>query len=142
MITDRELAEILKSARNIAVVGISSNPARASHGVSGWLKRQGFHIIPVNPAETEVHGEKAYASLADITEPIDIVDIFRRSDQVLPIVQEAIAKHPRLIFMQEGVVNEQAASLAEANGIPVVMDRCILKELARLAPLDARSGLR
>lgn len=142
MITDRELAEILKSARNIAVVGISSNPARASHGVSGWLKRQGFHIIPVNPAETEVHGEKAYASLADVSEPIDIVDIFRRSDQVLPIVQEAVAKHPRLIFMQEGVVNEEAAKLAEANGIPVVMDRCILKELARLAPLDVQSGLR
>lgn len=142
MITDQELTEILKSARNIAVVGISSNPARASHGVSGWLKRQGFHIIPVNPAETEVHGEKAYASLADVDEPIDIVDIFRRSEHVLPIVQEAVGKRPRLILMQEGVVNEEAARLAESNGIPVVMDRCILKELARLVPLAGRSGQR
>ncbi len=142
MITDQELAQILKSAKNIAVVGISSNPARASHGVSGWLKRQGFHIIPVNPAETDVHGEKAYASLSDVSEPIDIVDIFRRSDQVLPIVQEAIAKRPKLIIMQEGVVNPEAAKLAEASGIPVVMDRCILKELARLVPFDDPSGLR
>jgi predicted CoA-binding protein len=133
-ISDSELTGLLKAARNIAVVGISSNPARASHGVSGWLKRQGFHIIPVNPAEVEVHGEKAYPSLTDVTEPIDVVDIFRRSDQVLPIVQEAIAKRPKLIFMQEGVINEEAAKLAKANGIPVVMNRCILKELARLVP--------
>jgi predicted CoA-binding protein len=134
MISDHDLATILKEAKTIAVVGISSNPARASNGVSGWLKRQGFHIIPVNPAETEVHGLKAYASLSEVAEPIDIVDIFRRSDQVLPIVRDAIPKRPRLIFMQEGVVNEEAARLAEASGIPVVMDRCILKELARLVP--------
>lgn len=135
MVTDTALAQILKDAHTIAVVGISSNPARASFGVSAWLKRQGFRILPVNPAETEVHGEKAYASLSDISEPIDIVDIFRRSDQVLPIVQQAITKRTRLIFMQEGVFNEEAAQLAEASSIPVVMDRCILKELARLVPL-------
>jgi len=134
MISDADLTRLLKEAKNIAVVGISSNPLRASHGVSGWLKRQGFHIIPVNPAEVEVHGEKAYASLTDVTEPIDIVNIFRRSDQVLPIVEQAIEKQPRLIFMQEGVVNQEAARLAEAGGISVVMDRCILKELARLVP--------
>jgi predicted CoA-binding protein len=136
MISDHDLAAILKEAKTIAVVGISSNPARASHGVSAWLKRQGFLIIPVNPAETEVHGLKAHASLSEVTENIDIVDIFRRSDQVLPIVQDAISKRPRLIIMQEGVINEEAAKLAEASGIPVVMDRCILKELARLVPYE------
>ncbi len=136
MVTDTQLTQILKEAKTIAIVGISSNPSRASNGVSGWLKRQGFQIIPVNPGETEVHGEKAYASLSEIAEPIDIVDIFRRSDQVLSIVQEAIAKRPRLIFMQEGVYNEEAAKLAQDNNIPVVMDRCILKELARLVPLN------
>jgi hypothetical protein len=136
VVSDTDLAQILKDARTIAVVGISSNPARASFGVSAWLKRQGFQIIPVNPAETEVHGEKAYASLSEITGPIDIVDIFRRSDQVLPLVKDAIAKRPRLIFMQEGVVNEEAAKLAEASAIPIVMDRCILKELARLVPYN------
>ena len=134
MIPDADLAKILKEAKSIAVVGISSNPVRASFGVSAWLKRQGFHIIPVNPAETEVHGEKAHSSLLDVNEPIDIVNIFRRSDQVLPIVQDAIAKSPRLIFMQEGVVNTEAAKLADSSGIPIVMDRCILKELARLVP--------
>jgi predicted CoA-binding protein len=135
MISDEALTQILQEAKTIAVVGISSNQARASNRVSAWLQRQGFRIIPVNPAETEVHGEKAYASVACITEAIDIIDIFRRSDQLLPIVQDAIAKRPRLIIMQEGVVNEEAAQLAEASGIPVVMDRCILKELARLVPL-------
>lgn len=139
VVTDTALAQILKEARTIAVVGISSNPTRASFGVSAWLKRQGFRILPVNPAETEVHGEKAYPSLTDIPEPVDIVDIFRRSDQVLPIVQQAVVIRPRLIFMQEGVSNEEAARLAEENSIPVVMDRCILKELARLLPLTPRS---
>jgi predicted CoA-binding protein len=137
MVTDSQLSQLLKEAKTIAVVGISSNPTRASFGVSGWLKRQGFQIIPVNPAETTVHGEKAYPSLAEVPHPIDIVNIFRRSDQVLPIVQEAIAKCPRLIFMQEGVFNEEAAKLAAENGIPVVMDRCILKELARLVPFTS-----
>ncbi len=136
-ISDSQLTQILKEAKTIAIVGISSNPARASFGVSRWLQRQGFQIIPVNPAETEVHGEKAFPSLSHIAAPVDIVNIFRRSDQVLPIVQEAIARPPRLIFMQEGVYNEDAAKLAEQHKIPIVMDRCILKELARLLPLNA-----
>lgn len=138
MVNDAVLTQLLKEARTIAVVGISSNPSRPSFGVSAWLKRQGFRIIPVNPAETEVHGEKAYPSLTDIPEPVDIVDIFRRSDQVLPIVQQAVSLRPRLIFMQEGVVNEEAAKLAAENSIPFVMDRCILKELARLLPLTPK----
>jgi len=137
VVTDEQLTQILKEAKTIAVVGLSSNPVRASYGVSGWLKRQGFQIIPVNPAETNVHGEKAYASLSEIPESIDIVNIFRRSDQVLPIVKEAVARQPRLIFMQEGVYNEEAAELAATNDVPLVMDRCILRELARLLPVKA-----
>jgi predicted CoA-binding protein len=137
VVTDRDLAQILQEAKTIAIVGISSNPSRASYGVAGWLKRQGFEIIPVNPAETHVHGEKAYSTLSAIPKTIDIVNIFRRSDQVLPIVEEAIARRPLLIFMQEGVCNEAAAELAERHNIPVVMDRCILKELARLVPLES-----
>jgi predicted CoA-binding protein len=132
MISDAELTSLLKNAKTIAIVGISSNPTRASFGVSRFLQRQGYRIIPVNPAETEVHGERAYASLADVPDDLDIVDIFRRSEAVLPIVQEALPKKPRLIWMQEGVRNDEAAQLAESNGIPVVMDHCILKEMARL----------
>jgi predicted CoA-binding protein len=132
MITDAELTSLLKNAKTIAIVGISSNPTRASFGVSRFLQRQGYRIIPVNPAETEVHGERAYASLTDVPDELDIIDIFRRSEAVLPIVQEALPKKPRLIWMQEGVRNDEAAQLSEANGIPVVMDHCILKEMARL----------
>jgi predicted CoA-binding protein len=132
MINDAELTSLLKNAKTIAIVGISSNPTRASFGVSRFLQRQGYRIIPVNPAETEVHGERAYASLADVPDTLDIVDIFRRSEAVLPIVQEALPKKPRLIWMQEGVRNDEAAQLAESHGIPVVMDHCILKEMARL----------
>jgi len=135
VISDSDLSKLLEHAKTIAVVGISSNPTRASFGVSRFLQRQGYRIIPVNPAEKEVHGEHVYATLADVPDAIDIVDIFRRADAVLPVVQEALPKRPRLIWMQEGIVNEEAAQLAESNGIPVVMDRCILKELARLLPL-------
>ena len=135
MISDSDLTDLLQQAKNIAVVGISSNPTRASFGVSRFLQRQGYRIIPVNPAEKEVHGEPVFPTLADVPHAIDIVDIFRRADAVFSVVQEAIPKKPRLIWMQEGIVNEEAAQLAESNGIPVVMDRCILKELARLLPL-------
>ena len=139
MISDPDLTYILKNAKTIAIVGISSNPTRASFGVSRFLQRQGYRIIPVNPAEKEVHGEHAYPSLTDVPDAIDIIDIFRRSEAVLPIVQEAILQKPQLIWMQEGVINEEAAQLAEANGVPVVMDRCILKELSRLLPLTPAS---
>lgn len=127
-----EVADILKSAKTVAVVGLSSNPMRASLGVSRFLQRQGYRIIPVNPNETSVLGEQAYATLSDVPEPIDIVNVFRRSEAVGPVVDEAIPLHPKLIWMQEGVVNTEAAERARAAGIPVVMDRCILKELARL----------
>jgi uncharacterized protein len=131
---DKDLTELLQTAKTIAVVGLSSNPARASFGVSRFLQRQGYRVIPVNPNETEVLGERAYMSLKDVPDVLDIVDIFRRSDAVPEIVEEALEKHPRCIWMQEGVVHDEAAKRAQAAGIPVVMDRCILKELARLLP--------
>ena len=134
MISDREIADVLRSARTIAVVGLSSNPARASFGVSRFLQRQGFRIIPVNPNEQEVLGERAYPSLRDVPGQIDIVNIFRRPARVPEVVDDAVQKGIPLIWMQEGVINYDAAQKAEAAGISVVMDRCILKELARLLP--------
>lgn len=133
MMNDRELTDLLKKAKTVAVVGLSSNRMRASFGVSRFLQRQGYRVIPVNPNETEVLGERAYPSVKDVPENVDIVDIFRRSSAVLEVVEDALQKPGiRCIWMQEGVVNREAASKAERAGIPVVMDRCILKELARL----------
>lgn len=134
MIGDPEITELLRSAKTIAVVGLSSNPTRASFGVSRFLQRQGFRIIPVNPNESEVLGERAYPSLRDVPGEIDIVNIFRRPENVPEAVDDALRKGTRFIWMQEGVINYAAAQKAEAAGIPVVMDRCILKELARLLP--------
>jgi uncharacterized protein len=133
MADDKALADLLRSAKTIAVVGLSSKPTRASFGVSRFLQRHGYRVIPVNPNEQEVLGERAYPSLKDVPDEIDIVDIFRRSSNVPPIVDDALQlRGIRCIWMQEGVVNREAAKKAESAGIPVVMDRCILKELARL----------
>ena len=140
MMDDQALRELLETSKTIAVVGASNNPARASLGVARFLQWQGYRVIPVNPNEVEVLGERAYASIEDIPEPVDIVDIFRRSSTVSGIVDAAIAKAPRCIWMQEGVINEEAAAKAEAAGIPVVMDRCILKELGRLFPLQRHAN--
>ena len=129
---DSEIAQLLQNAKTIAVVGLSSNPSRASFGVSRFLQRQGFRVIPVNPNETEVLGEKAYPSLTAIPEKVDIADVFRRSDQIEGVVDDAIAAGVRHLWLQEGIVNHAAAERAEQSGISVVMDRCILKELARL----------
>lgn len=131
---DTELTQLLTEAKNIAVVGLSSKPARASFGVARFLQRHGYRIIPVNPAETEVLGERAYACIADVPDAIDIVDVFRRSEAVPDVLADALPKKPRCFWMQEGVVHEDAARQAEAAGIRVVMDRCILKEIARLLP--------
>ncbi len=128
-----EIADLLRTSRVIAVVGLSSNPLRPSHGVAGYMQEHGYRIIPVNPQETEVLGEKAYPSLEDVPGKIDIVNIFRRSDFVPPIVEDAIRLGARAVWMQEGVVHEQAAARARAAGLIVVMDRCILKEHRRLA---------
>ncbi|HTD22616.1 MAG TPA: CoA-binding protein [Terriglobales bacterium] len=122
------IAKLLKSARNIAVVGLSASPLRPSHGVAAYMQSHGYKIIPVNPEITNVLGEDAYPSLVDIPEKIDIVDIFRRPEFVPPIVDQAIQLKVAAIWMQEGVVHNQAAEKARRAGILVVMDRCILKE--------------
>jgi predicted CoA-binding protein len=122
------IAEILKSSRTIAVVGLSSNPMRPSNGVAAYLKRAGYRIIPVNPKESEVLGERCYARLEDVPEKIDIVDIFRRSEYVPEIVESAIQIGAKTVWMQEGVIHEEAAERARNAGLKVVMDRCTLKE--------------
>src|SRR5580692_8429391 len=121
------IPEILKSARTIAVVGLSSNPARPSHGVAAYMQRAGYRIIPVNPNETEVLGEKVYARLEDVPEKIDIVDVFRRAVFAKGVVESAIRIGARAVWMQEGVVDEEAARIGRDAGLEVVMDRCILK---------------
>lgn len=125
------IAQLLKSARTIAVVGLSSSKMRPSHGVAEYLQRAGYKIIPVNPNETEVLDERAVARLEDIREKVDIVDIFRRSEFVPQIVESAIAIGAKAVWMQEGVIHEAAAERARAAGLIVVMDRCMLKEHAR-----------
>lgn len=122
------IAELLKSAKTIAVVGLSYSPSRTSYRVSGYMQAQGYRIIPVNPTITESLGEKAYASLLDVPEKIDVVNIFRRSEAVPEIVEQAIQLKVPAIWMQEGVVHDVAAEKARQAGIFVVMDRCILKE--------------
>jgi uncharacterized protein len=126
------IAEILRSAHSIAVVGLSSKRFRPSYGVAEYLKNAGYHIIPVNPQEESVLGEKCFAELAQIPEHVDIVDIFRRSEFVPEIVDAAIRKGARVIWMQEGVIHEEAAAKARAAGLEVVMDRCLLKEHRRM----------
>ncbi len=122
------IAELLRSARTIAVVGLSSRRARPSYGVSEYMQRAGYRIIPVNPQESEVLGEKAYPDLDSVPVPVDIVDIFRRPEYVPEIVEAAIRVGAKAVWMQEGVVHEEAAERARAAGLTVVMDRCILKE--------------
>ncbi|HEY1659469.1 MAG TPA: CoA-binding protein [Candidatus Sulfotelmatobacter sp.] len=122
------IADLLKRAKTIAVVGLSDDPLRPSHGVSAYMQSHGYRIIPVNPHIQSCLGEKAYASLSEIAEKIDIVNIFRRSEFVEPIVDEAIQLGVPAIWMQEGVVHDKAAQKARAAGIFVTMDRCILVE--------------
>lgn len=124
------IADLLRRAKTIAVVGLSTNPLRASHGVAAYLQARGYRIIPVNPAIPEVLGEKAYASVTEIPagEKIDIVDIFRRPEHVPEIVEQAIRRGVPAIWMQESVIHEAAAERARQAGLFVVMDRCILKE--------------
>ena len=114
--------EQLRNSRTIAVVGLSDNPERDSNRVARYMQRQGYRIIPVNPMIAAALGEKSYPDLKSVPEPIDLVDIFRRSELVAPVVEEAIAVGARYIWMQDGVVNPEAAAKAEAAGIPVVMD--------------------
>jgi uncharacterized protein len=127
------IEEILHSVHTIAVVGLSSKRCRPSHGVAEYLQGVGYRIIPVNPNETEVLGEKCYPDLDSVPEPIDMVDIFRRSESAPEIVEAAIRKGAKVIWMQEGVVHEAAAARAEQAGLVVVMDRCVLKDHRRMA---------
>jgi len=126
--------ELLDSARTIAVVGLSSKKTRPSYGVAAYLQRAGYRIIPVNPQEAEVLGEKAYPTLDAVPHPIDIVNVFRRSEYVPEIVEAAIRIGARSVWMQEGVLHEAAAERARAAGLIVVMDRCILKEHRKVMP--------
>ena len=128
----RQISEILRVGRTIAVVGLSAKRYRPSYGVAEYMQRAGYRIIPVNPHETEVLGEKCYPDVESVPEPIDIVDIFRRSEFVPEIVEAAIRKGARAIWMQEGVIHEEAARRAQEAGLEVVMDRCILKDHRRL----------
>jgi predicted CoA-binding protein len=126
------IAEVLRNSKTIAVVGLSSNRLRASYGVSEYMQSAGYKIVPVNPQETEVLGEPCYPTLDQVPGPVDIVDIFRRPEFVPDIVEAAIRKGAHTVWMQEGVVHEQAAARARESGLTVVMDRCILKEHAKL----------
>jgi predicted CoA-binding protein len=129
--SEEAIAKILNEAKTIAVVGLSSDPSRASYGVSKYMQSHGYRIIPVNPNETEVLGERAYARLSDLPEKVDLVDIFRRSDEAGQHVEEAIEVGARAVWLQEGVIDEAAARRAVVAGLDVVMDRCILKEHVR-----------
>ena len=124
------ISRIIEECRTIAVVGLSSNPGRASYGVASYMRRRDYKVIPVNPNEIEVFGEKAYPSLAAIPDKIDLVDIFRRSSEAGKAVDEAIAVGAKAVWLQEGVIDHDAAERAVAAGLLVVMDRCWLKEHA------------
>jgi uncharacterized protein len=122
------IQRILDECRTIAVVGLSSDTSRPSNSVSGYMRRVGYRVIPVNPNETEVFGEKAYPDLASVPEKIDLVDVFRRSDEAGKAVDEAIAAGAKAVWLQEGVIDRDAAQRAVDAGMLVVMDRCWLKE--------------
>jgi len=130
--SDEAVAELLRTARTIAVVGLSSSRFRPSYGVAQFLQSQGYRIIPVNPNEREVLGEKAYARLEDVPDKVDIVDVFRRSEYVPEIVESAIGIGARAVWMQEGVTHEKATERARKAGLIVLEDNCILKEHRRL----------
>jgi len=131
-INRRETIErVLDECRTIAVVGLSSNPSRPSNSVSSYMRRHGYTVIPVNPNETEVFGERAYPSLAEVPVNIDLVDIFRRSEKAGAAVDQAIAINAKAVWLQEGVIDQEAAQRASEAGLLVVMDRCWLKEHVR-----------
>ena len=129
--SDEEIKEIF-SLKNVAVVGMSKNEAKAAHYVPKYLSENGYNIIPVNPTADQILDKKSYPSLDEIDQDIDIVDVFRPSEQVLPFVQEAIKKKPKVIWLQEGIHNSEAEELARKEGIKVVFNRCMLAEHQRL----------
>jgi predicted CoA-binding protein len=122
---DQLMKEILLSAKTIASVGLSSNQQKESYGIVSYLKEQGYHIIPVNPTADEILGEKSYPDLESVPEPIDVVQVFRKPEDVPPVVDSAIKAGAKVVWMQEGIVNEEAAQKARAAGLQVVMDACM-----------------
>ncbi len=129
--TDDEIRQIL-SLKNVAVVGMSRHPEKAAHFVPKYLTEQGYNIIPINPTADKILDRKCYSNVTEIDQPIDIVDVFRPSDQVLPFVEEAIKMKPKIIWLQEGIHNSEAEELARNQGIKVVFNRCMLAEHRRL----------
>ncbi len=129
--TDEEIKQIF-SLKNVAVIGMSKNQEKAAHYVPKYLSQNGYNIMPVNPTADEILDKKCYPSVEDVPETIDIVDVFRPSDQVLPVVQQAIKKKPKVIWLQEGIHNVEAEELARKEGIKVVFNRCMLAEHQRL----------
>ncbi|HEU5423671.1 MAG TPA: CoA-binding protein [Nitrolancea sp.] len=127
----RTMRDTLANYRNIAIVGLSSNPLRGSYFVAYYLKRHGYHIIPVNPNETEVLGEKAYPTLSDVPGPIDVVDVFRAPEHAPAVAREAVKVGAKVLWLQFGVISPEAAEIAERGGLQVVMDRCMKVEHAR-----------
>ncbi len=129
--SDDEIKQIF-SLKNVAVIGMSKHPEKAAHFVPKYLSEQGFNILPINPTSSEILNKKCYSSVTEVDEPIDIVDVFRPSDQVLPFVKEAITMKPKVIWLQEGIHNQEAEELARKEGIKVVFNRCMLAEHQRL----------
>lgn len=131
MSEDRKIREILETTRTIAVVGLSSNPAKISFQIAAYLKSQGYRIIPVNPTADTILGERAYPDVLSIPEPVDVVQIFRRPEDVPPVVEQAIQKGAKAVWMQEGITHPEAAAKAEAAGLWVIQDRCMRTEHRR-----------
>ncbi len=129
--TDEQIEQIL-SFKKVAVIGMSKNPSKAAHYVPKYLSENGYDIVPINPTTDKILNKKCYSSISEISEQIDIVEIFRPSDQVLPFVQKAIEKKPKVIWLQEGIHNSKAEELATKEGIDVVFNRCMLAEHQRL----------
>ena len=129
--TDEEIRHIL-SLKKVAVIGMSKHSAKAAHFVPKYLSEHGFDITPINPNSTEILGKKSYPNVSSLDQPVDIVDIFRPSEDVLPFVEDAIKKKPKVIWLQEGIHNSEAEELARSNGIMVVFNRCMLAEPHRL----------
>ena len=127
----RTIQRVLLNSKTIAIVGLSNNPLRASYFVGFYIKRHGYRVIPVNPRETEILGQKCYASLLDLPEPVDIVNVFRAPDALPPIARDAVAIRAGALWCQFGVINEEGAKIAEDGGVTVVMDRCLKVEHAR-----------
>ncbi len=128
----RTIEQILRESKTIAVVGLSSDPSRPSYGIAKALQQYGYRIIPVNPKETEVHGEKAYANLADIPGTVDLVNVFRRPEQTPSVAKEAIAIGAKALWLQSGIENDEAESIATAGGLDYISDLCIMVEHRKL----------